>query len=318
MVTELNDPFAVNPLKYGSSEADPDPVKGLLKLKNEPYALNRYTIEVFDNVGGNGFPFRRIDGAQIQKGPLGTYTACIFADTIAFLGSGRNEAPAVYLGLNSNTTKISTREIDTLLLAYTDAELALSLLEARVDKGHQLLYVQLPDRTLVYDANASRVLEEPVWFCLDSSVVGFSQYRAKNLIWCYEKWIFGDPLSARLGYFVSNIGTQYGETVGWEFGTTVLYNKGNGAIIHELELVSLTGRAALGVDPVVWTSYSLDGEIWSQEKACGAGKQGNRQKRIAWLGQGILRNWRIQKFRGLSDCQASFARLEARVEALAF
>jgi hypothetical protein len=55
VVTELSDPTQVNPLKYGSSEVDPDPVVALLKLRNEVYALNRNTIEVFDNVGGEFF-----------------------------------------------------------------------------------------------------------------------------------------------------------------------------------------------------------------------------------------------------------------------
>jgi hypothetical protein len=93
VVTELTDPTQVNPLKYGSSEVDPDPVVALLKLRNEVYALNRNTIEVFDNVGGTLFPFQRIDGAQIQKGVVGTFACCVFEETIAFLGSGRNEAP---------------------------------------------------------------------------------------------------------------------------------------------------------------------------------------------------------------------------------
>jgi hypothetical protein len=66
IVTELSDPTQVNPLKYGSSEVDPDPVVALLKLRNEIYALNRNTIEVFDNVGGDLFPFARIAGAQVQ------------------------------------------------------------------------------------------------------------------------------------------------------------------------------------------------------------------------------------------------------------
>lgn len=70
IVTELSDPTQVNPLKYGSSEVDPDPVVALLKLRNEIYALNRNTIEVFDNVGGDFFPFQRIDGAQIQRASL--------------------------------------------------------------------------------------------------------------------------------------------------------------------------------------------------------------------------------------------------------
>ena len=82
--------------------------------------------------------------------------------------------------------------------------------------------------------------------------------------------------------------------------------------------MSLPGRAVLGANPVIWTCYSLDGEVWSQEKSTSAGKQGERVKRIAWLGQGALNNYRIQKFRGLSDCRTSFARLEARVEGLNF
>jgi hypothetical protein len=98
IVTELLDPYAVNPLKYGSSEIDPDPVVALVKLRNEIYALNRHTIEVFDNVGGNLFPFQRIEGAQIQKGCIGTQACCVFIETIAFLGGGRNESPGIFLG----------------------------------------------------------------------------------------------------------------------------------------------------------------------------------------------------------------------------
>jgi hypothetical protein len=102
IVTELNDPFSVNPLKYGSSEADPDPVVALLKVRNEVYALNRHTIEVFDNVGGDLFPFQRVEGAQVQRGSIGTHACCVFMESIAFIGGGRNEAPGVWLISGSN------------------------------------------------------------------------------------------------------------------------------------------------------------------------------------------------------------------------
>jgi hypothetical protein len=124
VVTDLGNPFAVNPLKYGSAEADPDPVVALLKLRNEVYALNRHTIEVFDNVGGDLFPFQRIEGAQIEKGVIGTHGCCVFLENIAFLGSGFNEAPSIYLAANATTNKVSTQEIDELLATYTEAQLA--------------------------------------------------------------------------------------------------------------------------------------------------------------------------------------------------
>ena len=98
VTTELTDPFSVNPLKYGSSELDPDPVLGLLTIENELYALNRHTIEVFRNVGGSGFPFQRIDGAQIEDGTIGTPTKTNFLERMAFMGGGRNKQTAIYLG----------------------------------------------------------------------------------------------------------------------------------------------------------------------------------------------------------------------------
>jgi hypothetical protein len=318
VVTELNDPFAVNPLKYGSAEADPDPITGLLKLRNEVYALNRNTIEVFDNVGGNLFPFQRIEGAQIEKGSVGTHACCIYIETCAFLGSGWNEAPGVYLGVNANTTKISTQEIDQILLNYTEAELALVNMEARNDRAHDHLYIHLPDRTLVFDGAASKELGQPVWFTLTSSIEGFSKYRAQNYVWCYDKWVCGDPTSNNVGYLVKDISTQYGDTVRWEFGTTIVYNEGRGAIIQQLELVGLTGAVALGANPTINTSYSTDGETWSQQKFINAGQTGQRAKRLVWFQQGWMRNWRIQRFQGTSDAHMSFARLEAAIEPLAF
>jgi hypothetical protein len=318
IVTELSDPTQVNPLKYGSSEVDPDPVVALLKLRNEVYAMNRNTIEVFDNVGGDLFPFARIDGAQIQKGVVGTFACCLYIDRIAFLGSGRNEAPSIYVGAAATTQKISTQEIDELLLTYTEAQLTTVKLEARNDKSHQHLYVHLPDRTIVYDAAASEALGDQVWFTLTSTIVGFSQYRARNLVWAYDKWLVGDPQSNSIGYLVQDTGHHWGQQVRWEFGTLIVYNEGNGAIFNRLELVSLTGSIALGKNPQISTSYSIDGLSYSQDRSIAVGTIGNTAKRLAWFQQGHMRNWRIQRFRGDSDAHVSFVRLEAQIEALAY
>jgi hypothetical protein len=317
IVTELNDPTSVNPLKYGSSEADPDPVVALIKLRNEVYAMNRYTIEVFGNVGGDNFPFQRVEGAQVPRGVIGTFACQSFLSSIAFLGSARNEAPAVWLVQNGDTLKLSTREIDQILRGYTEAQLAAVVMESRVDKGHQHLMLHLPDVCWVYDGAASLVVGEPIWFSLSSAVVGNATYRARNLVWCYDRWLAGDPTSTAVGEMVKSIGSHFGSAVGWDFGTQILYNEGNGAIIHAVELVALTGRAAFGVNPTIWTSYSIDGVTWSVERPISAGKQGDRAKRLQWRNQGKMRNWRIQRFRGTSDAQASFARLELTVEPLA-
>jgi len=316
IVTELNDPMSINPLKYGSSEADPDPVNALIKVRNEVYALNRYTIEVFDNVGGANFPFARISGAQIQKGVIGTHGACIISDMIAFLGSARNETPSIYIGANATANRIATDEIDQILLEYTEAQLANVVLEVVTNKGNQYLLIHLPDQTLAYDHNTSLAVGQKIWFTLTTSIIGKGQFRAKNIIWCYDKWLCGDPTSTSHGYFDDTISSHYGNVNGWEFGTSIVYNESKGAIFYELELVSLTGRVEIGKNPMIYTQYSTDGLVWSNEKFTTAGKQGNRDKRIVWFNQGNMSSIRMQRFRGTSEAHISIARLEARIEPL--
>lgn len=316
LVTELDDPLTFETLKYGSSEIDPDPVVSLLKLRNEIYAINRYTIEVFDNIGGVGFPFQRIDGAQIQKGALGTYCAIVYEDTIAFLGSSRKEAPAIYLGVNGQTQKISTREIDEILISFTEEELSEVVFETLNDKSQAFLWVRLPDRTLVYDLTASKLVSDHVWHIMSSSITELSPYRARDVIYCYDKWQVGDVTSFKIGVLDNTISTHFGDTTIWEFATAIIYNESRGALLKKLELVALTGRNQGFEDPVISTSYSLDGRSWSQDRTINAGSSGNRLKRLVWWRQGSMRNIRIQRFRGDSNAYIAVSRLEADLEPL--
>ena len=315
VVTELNDPTAVNPLKYGSSEVDPDPIVALKKLRNEVYAINSNTIEAFDNVGGNGFPFQRIGGAQVPRGAVGTKAVCIFGDLLAFVGSGRNEALGVYVAANAQSTKISTQEIDILLAA--ESVPANIQVETRIERGHTFLYMHLSDRTMVYDLDASGALKQSVWFALTSTYSGFAAYRARNLVFAYDRWNVGDIETAAIGYLDRETGSHWGELVRWEFGTAILYNEGRGAVFHELELVALSGRIEVGTNPNISMSYSTDGLSWSQDRTIAAGGTGETRRRLAWFQCGHMRNWRVQRFRGDSRAHLSFIRLEARLEALA-
>ncbi len=316
IVTELNDRTSVNPLKYGSAESDPDGILAIDELRNEVYAMGRFTIEVFQNIGGDLFPFSRIEGAQVVRGIIGTHAYAPYMETWAFVGSARNEAPSVYLMGAGSTARIATDEIDTLLRGYSEAELADVLVETRIDKGRQHLHIHLPDRCLVYDHAASQELGAAAWVTLDSGNLTPAAYRARGMVWCYDKWLAGDIDSGEVGELVDDVSTHYGQRIGWEFGTAMVYNGGRGAIVHELELVAMPGRVAPGPEPVVWASYSHDGETWSMERAANAGQQGNRAARLVWRRQGRMSHYRMLKFRGTSDAHVPIVRLEAQMEAL--
>lgn len=317
IATDLNDPLSINPLRYGASEFDPDPIMAVEELRNELVALNRYSIEPFQNIGGNGFPFQRIDGGQVQRGVIGTHAYCKFLETLAFVGSGRNEAPGVFLMTPGDTQRISTPGIEKTLAGYTEAQLAQTIVEARVYRGTSELLVHLPDQTLVFDAAATKAVDgQPMWVTLTSSVAGLGQYRARDFVWCFDQWTAADPTGTGVARLSDELSTHYGAVNGWEFETVAIYNEGRGAIVHELELVALTGRVSLSASPVVWASYSHDGVTFSQERATPAGLRGDRGKRIAWRTMGSFSHWRVLRFRGTSDAHISMARLEAQLEPL--
>ena len=313
--SDITDPFSVNPLRYASSEVSPDPVVALLELRSEVYAINRYTVEVFGALASPGlaFPFARIEGGQIMRGAVGSRACCTFMQSIAFLGSGRNEPPAVWAGGGGDVAKLSTREIDDILSGYPETTLALAVMESRTDRSHEFLYIHLPDKTLAFDGAGSAASGMPVWFILQSSG---GAYRARGFVWCYDQWNVADA-SGLIGRMDSAIGSHYGAVNTWEFQTPVVYNEGMGVQVHEMELVAVSGHIALGESPLIATSHSADGQTWSQPRFARAGRAGERVSRIVWDRQGQFSHWRVQRFQGDSGAHLAFARLEAKMEGLA-
>lgn len=316
IVTELANPLAVDPLKYGSSEADPDPVNGIIKIRQELLAVNRYTIEVFNDIGGAGFPFQRNNGAIIEKGAVGTHMFCAFDQVLAFVGGGRDEPNSVYLGSGGNATKIATREIEDILAEYTEAELATSATNYRMNRRHQNLCIHLPRHTLIYDASASIALEVPVWYSLSSSVDLKSPLQGRHFQFAFGKWLIDDRTEPRIGELKNDIFTQYGAEVGWQFDTVLLFNETRSAIIYSLELTGTPGRADLLTDPVCFLSWTQDGVTWGDERMISLGRQGERRKRIAYRPKIKMEDFMSFRYRGANAAVISFMRLDANLEAL--
>lgn len=315
VVTELNDPYTVSSFKYGSSEIDPDPILCLLKVKNEVYALNRYTVEVFKNVGTAYFPFQRVPGAEITRGCVGRRAAVAFNNGIAYVGSGKNEQIAIWYGANGQAAKISNIEVDRIINSFAELVLRDCFLENRFVEGRDLLYVHLPNQTLVYDVTASQLLQIPVWYILTSGL-DYKQYQAIDFTWCYDQWNVAQPNGINLGIMTNYLGNHWGNRVAWEFDSQLVYNQNKGAVVHEIALIGTPGRSETGDDATIWSQYSTDGVQWSQKMPVNVGTKGERNKKVSWRKQGIMRTTRIQKISGTDQSRFSVARLEATLEPL--
>lgn len=312
VATELSDPTSVDPLKYGSSEADPDPIGGLLALRGEVYAINRYTIEKFINGGTSGFPFQRSRGSQIPKGAVGPLAYAPFVETFAFCGSARNETPAVYLAGAGQAIRISPRALDEALRKVPDVDLANVEVESVHAAGLQQLMVHLPAETWVYHWTASQLLGIPVWSKLAGGERADLPYPARNFLLADGQWWCGTDTA--LGVIDEAVTTLFDKPLAFQFDTPLLYNGGAAAIVHEAELSTLAGRG--GGDTRVALSYTDDGLTWSQERFAGAGARGNRGARPSWRRLGRLGNYRGFRFRGIAQSPVAFSRLEVVLEPL--
>ncbi len=310
VVTELLDPTAIDPFKYGSAEEYPDPITGLMKTHGEVSALNRYSIENFQNIGGDGFPYQRNDGALIEKGCVGPRAKAYIAQTFAFVGGGINEAVGVYFAGPGTALKVSTEIIDDFLAELTDAELYEMSVESRTDSDEQRLIIHLPTKTLVYYVTASRAAKEPVWSILNSGIMFDDAYLPRNAVRAYGQWMVGDS-AGRLGNLSYSVSTQYGAVAGYQFDTKLLYNDSAWAILGELELIGTPGR-----NSNIFFSCTTDGRTWGLETQILGGTTGQRNTRMTTRPRRRFSNWMGLRFRGADEGTSSFARLEADIEAL--
>jgi hypothetical protein len=308
VVTELSDPMQVKPLKYGSAEEDPDPITGLIKYRDEAYVIGRFTIQPFQNVGGNGFPFATDLRETIPFGCVGSAAKCLFSDGFAFIGSGRNQGLNVYMaGFQASAQAIGSRELCDALDALSDPTVV--EIEQRADRAENRLFVHLPKETWVFLLNASTQAGEPIWYRLQTDASG---YRCRNEIPAYGKKIVGDTQSGIFGYLTNETVLQYGITPSWQFDCGLLYNQGVGAILHSIELVGLPGRGANGA---VFMSMTSDGEIWSVERSVKL-IAANRNRRIAWRPHSRIGNYLGLRFRGTGTSLPGIASCEAKLAPL--
>ena len=309
VVTELNNPLEIKPLKYGSAEEDPDPITGLFKLRREVYALGRHTIQVFRNVGGNGFPFANVPGAAIPFGCVSASAKCAYGDSFAFVGSKRDHALSVFVAGQGDATPISTRTVEDALAAVADPTSI--VLESRSYRAEQRLFVHLPDETWVFLAQASQKAGEPVWYRARSQ----GPYRIRNAVTTPDGIIVGDSGAPRLGRLDEGTDVHFDIAPEWGFDAGMIYNEGRGGIVHSVELIGLPGRAKTR-DAVAFMAWTRDGETFSVDRAVSMGAPGERRKRMQWRPKTRFSNYLGLRFRGVGG-MPGFAKIEAKISPLA-
>jgi hypothetical protein len=305
--TDISDETSIDPLNYATAEFMPDPSLGIAKTQdNKVMVFGRYSLEYFVNDATTEFAFQRVETRAQKIGIVATHAKCE-GETFYITGGRRNEAIGVYsVGIGSSI-KISTREIDKILAAYSEPSLADMRMEYRLENNVGFILVHLPNETLCFNESIAKVFGiETAWCILKTDVANDNTYRGINGVFDARsaKWIYGDKIDTNIGELDNTVPTHYGQKVEW-----ILYTPFIGleiASIDELEIETIPGFTS-SEDATVAFSITYDGVIYSQEWWMQYGKPNNFNQRFITRRLGYISDWFGLKFRGVSSSRMAFS-----------
>ena len=335
--SSLNDPFSFDALDFGTAEISPDKIVAAHVNHNELFILGTETIEIFQNVGGTGFPFQRIPGANIQKGAHSKFSIVEFDNTFCFVGGGLNERSAIWkVSGASSVQKISTDAIDKEIQKFTRDEISNSFAMTYSLNGQFFAIFtfeseRIPSRTFVYNATSSAFSGVKVWFELQSGVKD-NRWQVQSIVAAYGKLLVGDYFTGLIGEIDKDTLTYYDELISRSMSTQPFSQNGLPVFAGILEATFESGTGLTGDigtefvynvgtvpgeawNPVVRMDFSDDGgRTFSSEFSRSIGKIGKYEQRSVWNRQGRFPVSRTIRITVTDPIRANLLKLAATPE----
>lgn len=258
-------------LSFATAEGSPDNLVGLKVDHRQVLLLGEETVEVWELVGGGGFPFARAANGYIEQGCFNGQTAAKQDNTVFWLAQD-----------------YTVRRLDGITpvrISQTGIEQALGSVTIGSGKGfsysqegHLFYVLQFAEGTFVYDATTKEWHERetygyPYWLAWSNA-----QFAGLELV--------GDVSSNRIGYLSPTTYADWGTTQRMEWTYQPVYAEANRAFHDRLEVVMETGvglTTGQGSDPEIMMDVSDDGgRTWQALPNKKIGKIGEHNQRVFW------------------------------------
>ncbi len=295
-------------LDFATAEVKPDDNVLCKTVKNELYIAGTDTIELFQISATAAFPFQRINGATIDKGVASRHSFIEFDNSFVFVGSGPNEAIAIWRGRSGSASKISTAAIDHAIQQYTSSQIEDVFSWTYTEDGNFFVGFGFPDTTFVYDATTSAIQQRPVWHERRSNG---SNWRVNHTMDVYSNIYTLDSIDGRIGLMNREIDNEYGNDITRTFSGAYLYNQGLSFKIPAMELRTESGVATqTGTEPTVEALISTDGGrnfISLGSKSLGAYRE--YDKRQVWKRLGRVERDAVLRFTTTGNTTVNYTNL---------
>lgn len=310
--TELTDEEAIDPLDFATSQFSPDPTLGVeVTQDNQVAVFNRYTTEWFLNRATDNFAFQRVPGKAVRAGIVGTHAKAPLEGDFIALGGRKEESPTVHILTPGKATNVATREIERLIAQYSESDLAKVVMEARTEKKDSLIYIHLPNETLIYNHSISKQFGVNQAWSIVKTGVNDAPWTAINGIFDPRiggngAWIYGDKSSSRIGSLTDDVSTTYDEKNEFILYSPFMFI--DSASVDQLEIQTVPGftdeKATVAVSITQdGLTYGLEyWNLYSDSKQYG--------QRFILRRMGYVRDYVGFKFRAVTDARMAFTSLE--------
>jgi hypothetical protein len=314
IVSALNDGLTYDALDFGSAESSPDGVVVPFVQNNQLFVGGEFTVEAFQNIGGNEFPFQR-SGLFLQQGVFAPFSPTQTADTILFIGGGEDESPAVWALAGNGTQKVSTQAIDDMLRRLTADELADVYGWSYGQAGHYFVGFALPDTCIVFDTATNRWHERTSRVEISGAIQTIS-YRVRGFATAYGRLYVTDSQDGRIGVADMDTYTEYGAEIARIVATQPFQNNMEPFFLPLLEVTveSGVGNAACP-NPQIRLQVSRDGgKTWSDERSRPIGAIGQYNRRAVWRRNGRSSRFDVYRLLMSDPVKPVILQLTAQIE----
>lgn len=313
-VSSLNQPDVINALDFGSAEVDPDPIVASHATTNELYICGTETVQLFQNVGGTGFPFQTVLGASVPKGCIAKLSPVTVDTGFAFVGGGKNERPAIWFVSGAGYNKLSTPAIDNAIQDYTDTELKAATSWTYSRQGETFVGFNFRNTTFVYQVVASRLAGKPIWVEEGAGTgVTMSRSRITSVIKLNNELVVGDVKTAKIGKLEDGVFDDFGDRFRSTFSTRPFDANLQRFTVSMVEPTCESGVSASDTDYKIWLESSLDGKTWINHGARALGLQGKYEQRQIWRRLGQVQRFTCFRFHISDPCKRAILKLGAEL-----
>lgn len=282
-ISDLRDGLIYNALDFASAESDPDPINCIAPLRGIVFVFGSQTFEQYQNVGGAGFPFQRINSGTYNKGCVAPKSVTEVNNMLVWIGSGANEQPAIWASEGGPPQKLSTASIDTILYSGGIDPVRKAYVVKWAERGHSFAAFTVPGVcTVVYDFSTN------LWHKRESVDVDLNPapWRVNAMVDAFSTLIVGDAYTGDVGSYDKGVYYEYDNEIKGYFTTPPIDNGGKPFSINQVQLVCQSGfvpQNGQGSDPIVRMSVSKNGGItYSPEISRKMGKIGEYDTPVTW------------------------------------